>query len=123
MWRVEFEPDDRRLSIRLTDHVSATQLRDLAGAHAEALEATGGEPFKVFLDLRGLFPLEGDAVAMLGALKRVAAELPGCRGFAVLADSPTIAMQQRRTRVGPTTDPDRELITLDPEQAKRFLLD
>lgn len=121
MWRIELDPDEGRLSLRLTDHVSASQMRELASAHVEALERTGGVPFKVFIDLRGLFPLESDAVAILGAMKRMAAELPGFRGLAILADSPTVAMQQRRTRVGATTDPDRELITLHPDQAKRFL--
>lgn len=121
MWRIEFDPDAHRLSIRLTDHVSAAQMRELSGAHAEALESTGGEAFKVFIDLRGLFPLESEAVAVLGAMKRIASEMTGCQGFAVLADSPTVAMQQRRTRVDPDTNPDRELITLDPDQAKRFL--
>lgn len=121
MWRIEFEPDTHRLSIRLTDHISAMQMRELATAHAEALECTGGQPFKVFIDLRGLFPLESDAVAILGAMKRIASDVVGCQGFAVLADSPTVAMQQRRTRVDPDTNPDRELVTLDPDQAKRFL--
>ena len=121
MWRIEFDPEQKRLSIRLTDHVSASQMRDLASAHAEALENAGDQPFKVFVDLRGLFPLESDAVAIMGAMKRIASEVSGCRGFAILADSPTVAMQQRRTRVDPATHPDRELITLDPDQAKRFL--
>lgn len=121
MWRIELDPDQHQLSIRLTDHVSASQMRELATAHTEALEHAGTEPFKVFIDLRGLFPLESDAVAIMGAMKRIAADMPGFRGFAILADSPTVAMQQRRTRVDPTTHPDRELITLDPEQAKRFL--
>lgn len=121
MWRIELDPELHRLSIRLTDHVSAAQMRDLAGAHAEALEHAGSESFKVFIDVRGLFPLEADAVAILGAMKRIAADATGFRGFAILADSPTVAMQQRRTRVDPITSPDRELITLDPDQAKRFL--
>lgn len=121
MWRIEFDPTEHRLSIRLTDHVSPSQMRDLAEAHAEALEATGGEPFKVFVDLRGLFPLESEAVSTLGALKRIAADLPTCGGLAVLADSPTVAMQQRRTRVDEGTYPDREIITLDPDQVRRFL--
>lgn len=121
MWRIEVDPDEERLSLRLTDHVSASQMRELANAHVEALEHTGSAPFKVFLDLRGLFPLEADAVAILGAMKRMAAEVPGFRGLAILADSPTVAMQQRRTRVGAGTNPDRELITLHPDQAKRFL--
>lgn len=121
MWRIEFDPDVHRLSIRLTDHVSASQMRELSNAHAEALEAAGGEPFELFLDLRGLFPLESEAAAILGGMKRIAAELPGCCGFAVPADSPTIAMQQRRTPLSIDTDPGRELITLDPDQAERFL--
>jgi len=119
MWRIEYDPEEQALHLRMTDHVSSAQMRDLADSHARALEHTAGEPFKVLMDLRGLFPLESEAVALMGALKRVAASLPGCQGFAVLADSPTVAMQQRRTRV---REGEEELITLDPEQARRFLI-
>jgi hypothetical protein len=121
VWHVEFDPDTRRLSLRLTAHVSAVQMRQLAEAHARALEHTAGEPFKVFIDLRGLFPLEADAVSVLGAMKRVAAQARGCAGFAILADSATIAMQQQRTRVRAGTDPSHELITMEPADAEAFL--
>ena len=133
MWRVTYEPDAHVLFVRLADHVSLTDIRDVAEAHARALEATGGQPFKVFVDLRGLFPLEAEAVVWLGAMKRVAMEHGACRGIAVLADSATVAMQQRRTRVRdtagggrvtpgtPARPLDDELITLDEAEAKKFL--
>jgi hypothetical protein len=98
VWRVEYAPGGR-LTVRLRDHVSPMQLRDVAEAHARALEATGGEHFKVLLDLRGLFPLEADAVSLLGEIKAIAAELGTCRGLVILVDSPTVALQQRRSRL------------------------
>jgi hypothetical protein len=125
MWRIEFDPKARVVSIRLTDYVGVIQVRDLARAHAEALEHTGGEEFRVFADLRGLFPLDAESVAIFGDMKRVAASLPSYRGVAILVDSPTIAMQQRRTTIesqpssGPRGAP--EVITLDEAEAKRFL--
>lgn len=124
MWRIEYDPKVRVLSIRLTDYVGLIQVRDLATAHAEALECTGGDDFRVFADLRGLFPLDAESVAIFGDMKKVAASLPNYRGYAILVDSPTIAMQQRRTSVGDlsTTTQKRppELVTQDEQEAKRF---
>ena len=121
MWRIEFDPKVRVVSIRLTDYVGLMQVRDLATAHAEALEHTGGDEFKVYCDLRGLFPLDAESVAIFGDMKRIAASLPGWRGAIILVDSATIAMQQRRTT--PTTATGEattaELITSDEAEAKR----
>ena len=120
MWRIEFDPRSAVLSVRLVERVSPSQLRKLAAAHAEALEATAGQPFKVLLDLRGLFPFETDAVGLFAEIKSVAASLDGFRGIAVLADSATVAMQQHRTRV---TAGDREIVSLNEAEVWRFLAD
>lgn len=120
MWRVEFDPDERLLTLRLTHHVGAAQMRNLAHAHARALEATGGEPFRVLVDLRGLYPLDGPAAEILGDMKRVAAHLDGYLGRAVLVDSPTVAMQQRNTTFEEGGD-DREVITMDERNARAFV--
>lgn len=117
MWRIDYEPSVGRLRIRLTELVSYEQMRELAEQHARALEATGGQPFKVFIDLRGVFPMEPETVALMHAVKKVAASMDGCQGFAVLADSPTVVMQQQRTRIGSG----KELITLNEVEAERFL--
>ena len=121
MWRIAYEPETRVLSVQLRGDADATQCHALARAHVRALEATGGQVFKVFLDLRGLRPLEGEAISIVADMKRVAAALPGCDGVAVLADSPTVAMQQHRTRIHDGTDPGHELVTLDEVEAQRFL--
>lgn len=124
MWRIEFEPKSRVLSIRLTDYAGLMQVRDLAAAQAQALEHTGGEEFRVFCDLRGLFPLDAESVAIFGDMKRVAASLPGWRGAVILVDSATIAMQQKRT--SPTTNTTGEggtageVITSDESEARRL---
>jgi hypothetical protein len=118
MWKVRFEPDRALVVIRLLDHVGAADMRDVAEAHARALEATAQTPFRVLVDLRGLVPLESDAAAVLAHIKRLASTLPGYRGCAVLADSATIAMQQHRTRGTPTP---LERITMDEDEVRRFL--
>ncbi len=120
MWKIHFSPNEQRLSIRLMAEVGVDQLHDLANAHARALEATAGQPFKVFIDMRRLFPMEPEAVTLLAEIKRVATSMEACRGMAILADSPTVAMQQHRTRQkgGPGAT---ELITLDEDEAMRFL--
>lgn len=120
MWKVTFEPDRRLVHLRLTDHVPAAQMRELARAHAQALSATAGQRFRVLADLRGLFPLDADAVTLFTEIKRIAADSRGFAGCAVLADSPTIAMQQHRTR---RTTGSGEVITLDEREVKRFLAD
>ena len=120
MWRVEYDPDERLLKLSMREMVFGRDMRDLARAHARALEATGGEAFNVLLDLRGLHPLDSEAAKMLGDMKRVAAHVTGYGGRAVLVDSPTIAMQQRNATVEDGGD-ERELITLEESAALDFV--
>lgn len=120
MWRIEYDPGERRLKLSMRETVFGRDMRDLARAHARALEATAGEPFKIFLDLRGLHPLDAEAAKVLGDMKRVAARVPGYEGRVVLVDSPTIAMQQRNSTVEDGGDA-TELITLEESAAQEFL--
>lgn len=128
MWRVSHDPEAHLVTVRLADHVTITDMHAIAEAHARALAATGGVPFKVLIDARGLFPLEAEAVVLLAAMKRVAAELAGYRALVVLVDGATVAMQQHRTRVvtikGSTTsrtDATDEVVTTDELEAKRLV--
>jgi hypothetical protein len=121
MWKIHFSPTERQLSMRLMAEVTREQARELAAANARALEATGGQPFKVFIDMRRLFPMEPDAVSVLAEIKQVTASMSGFLGMAILADSPTVAMQQHRTRIGGGRPAESELITLDEGEAVRFL--
>lgn len=120
MWRVEYDPGARVLTLLLSREVREAEMRDLARAHAQALEATGGQSFWVFVDLRGMRPLDDEAAAIFSDMKRVAAQLPGYRGRAVLVDGPTVAMQQRNATLADGGDP-AELITIDAERARRFV--
>lgn len=117
MWRAAFDPEEKRLTLQLRDQVSGADLEELATAQAEALRSTGGSGFSVFMDLRGLFPLDAEAVPMLGEIKTVAAEYVGCRVIVVLTDSPTIALQQSRTKLPQRRGGPAEWITLDPAEA------
>lgn len=120
MWRVAYEPSQRLLILELKDQVGVGEMRALARAHARALEATGGEDFRVLVDLRGLYPLDSQAAELLSDMKRVAAHLAGYRGRAVLVDSATVAMQQRNTTLEEGGD-DAEIITMDEADARRYV--
>ena len=100
MWRIDYSPDDSLLGIEIGGELTLEALRELAEAHARALEATGGAAFRVRLDLRDLFPLDEDELMLLADMKRVAAAMEGCRGIRILATSPTVALQQRHTASG-----------------------
>ncbi len=120
MWRIEYDPDEHLLKLSMRKMVFGRDMRDLSNAHARALEATGGAPFRVLLDLRGLHPLDSEAARTLGDMKRVASQLEGYGGRAVLVDSPTIAMQQRNATVEDGGDA-TELITHTEADAWDFL--
>ena len=121
MWSIEFDPTTRLMTLRLVYQVTSPQMRALARAHASALVATGGEPFKVLGDLRGLTPLDTEAATILSDLRRAAASMPGFRRRAVVTDSPTVAMQQRRSVYEEGGGRGRELVTLDEAEARAFL--
>ena len=122
MWRIEYDPTAQVLGVRLRGNVSATELTELGAAHADALSATAGKSFKVFIDARGLFPLETDGIATLGTIKRIATEVPGCGAIVVLTDSPTVAMQQNRSKGSDSNAKTPEVVTLDPSEARELLL-
>ncbi len=121
MWRIDFDPAQKLMTLRLAREVRGVDMRALARAHAQALEATAGEAFFVLADLRGLFPLDAEAAAIFADMKRVACKLAGYRGRAVLVDSATIGMQQRNATLEDGGDPS-ELITHDEDEARRFVV-
>jgi hypothetical protein len=120
MWRVEYDPGQRVLTMRLSHEIREIEMRAAASAHAQALEASGGQSFAVLVDLRGLHPLDVNAAAVLTDMKRVALAVEGYRGRAVLVDSPTVAMQQRNATLEEGGD-SAELITLDADEAQRHV--
>lgn len=121
MWSIEFDPTTHLMTLRLVHQVTSPQMRALARAHASALIATGGERFKVLGDLRRLTPLDTEAAAIFSDVRRAAALLPGFSRRAVLTDSPTVAMQQRRAVYEEGGTRGRELVTLDEAEARAFL--
>src|SRR5688572_18383580 len=99
MWCIEYDPETRVLAMRLTRQVTATHLRAIMRANAQALAATGGDEFRVLVDLRGLAPLDRESAELFSDIKRSAQALPGFVERVVLCDSATVAMQQRRTSI------------------------
>lgn len=120
MWCIEFDPRTHALTVRIAHAATVASLRALQAKHVEALGATAHQPFRVLYDLRSLGPLGDDVAAVVGELKRAEAALPAFRGRAVLCDSATTAMQQRRSSLTDATA-DRETVTLDEGEAFRIL--
>lgn len=121
MWSIEFDPATHLMTIRLVLLATPSELQALARAHAQALSATGGASFKVLVDLRGARPLEREAAAIFSEIRQAALSTPGFRRRAVLTDSPTVAMQQRRTIIDDGGAHRREIVTLDENDARAFL--
>lgn len=121
MWRIEYDPTFRLLSMRLVENVPLREMMDLARALDEALAASGGQSFKMLADLRRCAPFEPDALSMFAYIKTLATTHPGFRGLAILVDSPTVGMQQRRTRADFGRPESVELVTQDEFQARRFV--
>jgi hypothetical protein len=120
MWCIEYDPDIRVLTLRLTRQVTTVNLRAIMRANAQALAATHGDEFRVLVDLRGLAPLDRESAELFSDVKRAAQALPGFKERVVLCDSATVAMQQRRTSLEDGTA-EIELITFDDGDARRML--
>lgn len=122
MWSIELDPATRVLSLRLVHQVTATQMRALSRAHSQALGAALAETFRVFADLRGLAPLDSEALAVFAEVRRTASTHAGYRGRAVLTDGATVAMQQRRIALEDAASiAASELITGELAEARTFL--
>ena len=120
MWFVEFDPTTQILTLRLKAQVTSAHLRQIMRAHAQALAATGGLSFGVLADLRGLAPLDREAANLFTDVKRASAAMPTFQRRAVLVDSPTIALQQKRTSME-SESVVQEVITSDENEAMTFL--
>lgn len=120
MWFVEFDPATQILTLRLRAQVSAGHMRQIMRAHAQALASTGGLTFGVLADLRGLAPLDREAANLFTDVKRAGSAMPTFQRRAVLVDSPTIALQQKRTSME-SDDVAQEIITSDEAEAMTFL--
>ncbi len=120
MWFVEFDPATQILTLRLKAQVTSANLRQVMRAHAHALAATAGVTFSVLADLRGLAPLDRESANLFTDIKRAGAAMPAFQRRAVLVDSPTIALQQKRTSAESDTA-HGEIITSDEGEAVSYL--
>jgi len=118
MWHIEHDPDRSLLELRARGVLGVPDLDALAEAWAKALGTTATQPTVALFDLRGLEPLEGDAVKrMRERIKEPALALPHLKRLVIVIDSAINMLQQRHAVV----DPERELITRDPEDARALL--
>lgn len=79
--------------------VSASEMSDFVQAHNLAIDAFGGAEYRVFCDIRGLFPLSPEAAAEFEKGKAYSAKHANFQGSAVLVASKLVAMQHQRTSV------------------------
>lgn len=118
MWRIEHDPDRSLLELRAHGVLGLSAIDRAAEAWAKALAATAAAPTVVLFDLRGLEPLEGEAVDRLRArVKEPALALDHVERLVIVVDSAINTLQQRHAMV----DPSRERITRDPEDARALL--
>lgn len=118
MWRIEHDPDRSLLELRAHGVLGLSAIDALAESWAKALAATAAHPTVALFDLRGLEPLEGDAVDRLRLkVKRPALALDHLERLVIVVDSAINNLQQRHALL----DPDREFITRDPEDARALL--
>ncbi len=123
MWRIEFDPGDAVLSIRLTESTTSEELRELSDAQQRAFDATRETPFRLFLDLRGLLSLDPECGRLVRELRRSASMQPGFRGCAVLAEQPTLHEREfaRATNALNSPTDGHELVTVNEAEALQFL--
>ena len=118
MWRVEHDPETALLEIRARGFVSARDVVQLANAWARAIATAARAECQVLLDLRGLEPMEREAViAFRTGVKRAALEIPGVDCIVILVDGATVAMQQHHS----AHDADRERVTQEVLAAEKML--
>lgn len=118
MWRIEHDPDHSLLELRAFGVLGLQAIDTLADAWAKALASTASRPTVALFDLRGLEPLEGEAVdALRQRIKEPALALEHLTRLVIVVDSAINTLQQRHALV----DPEREVITRDPEDARALL--
>ncbi len=118
MWRIEHDPDRSLLELRAYGILGLPDIDALAEAWTKALAATASNPTVALFDLRGLEPLEGDAVDRLRMrVKQPALALENLRRLVIVVDSAINTLQQRHAMI----DPDREFVTRDPDDARALL--
>ena len=118
MWRIEHDPDRSLLELRAHGVLGLSAIDRVAEAWAKALAATAGARTAILFDLRGLEPLEGEAVERLRTrVKEPALALAHVERLVIVVDSAINTLQQRHALV----DADREHITRDPDDARDLL--
>jgi hypothetical protein len=111
-WSVDGKSNPGVLHVVLAGAVSAEEMAAFVRADIAAVEAFGGEDYRIFADVRGLYPLSPEATAELAKAKAFSAKRNNFRGSAVWVASALVAMQHHRTSVDSGVM-DTELISED----------
>lgn len=96
-WTIDSTSEPGILSLRVEGTMSADETAELVRAHNKAVLGFGAAPYRVFLDLRAMTPLNPQAAAIFEQAKLFSAGRENFQGSAVLIASPIVAMQHRRT--------------------------
>lgn len=96
-WRVDTTARPGILQLQLAGVIEERDMLEFARAHDAGVDSFGDVDYRVFCDLRELKPLSPRCAAIMEQCKAYSAAHANFRGSAVLVQSPTVAMQHRRT--------------------------
>ena len=119
-WSVDTVSRPGVLKLTLSGQVTLAEMSELVGAHNAAIQGFATHAYRVFCDLRGLWPLSPECTEIFESAKRISSARANFQGSAVLVDARFTEMQHRRTSVSAGLA-DTELITEDEEAAWAFL--
>src|SRR6266581_8187456 len=96
-WEVDGTREPGILNLKLEGAISDDEIRAFVIAHNRAVDAFGGKDYRVFCDIRELFPLSPICAALLERAKAFNSAHKNFRGSSVWVKSAIIALQHKRT--------------------------
>ncbi|NUP04642.1 MAG: hypothetical protein HOW73_01105 [Polyangiaceae bacterium] len=119
-WTVDVTTEPGVLRVKLVGKFSVEDMTSFVDEHNRAIDNFGRRDYRVWVDLTELAPLSQECTEIIEKAKRHSSSKPNFRGSAVLVNTPTIALQHRRTSVEAGVMA-TELISSDPAELREHL--